>query len=299
MIHCEKGHENPDGALFCKDCGRPFSVKKRSFIAKLWYRKRKLIIISASVLVLLIVSLIVISVYESNKSRRYWQEQEDERDFESVKIEGTISSVDYYLTSHPQGKYAGFLTSLRNAAVNPDYTQDSGYYADRRDGIIYKWVKIGSQIWMANNLIWNNQDRGSFYYEYRIDVAIPEGWKLPGIDDWRQLAEFVAGVDSSKINSVGKMLKSKQGWDVLGNGTDNFGFSVKPVGFCGTHYSNNEFEVQKRGQEAHFWTSTKIKDNAEPRRARIIFSYEQDGMLYDLSEYSDKYYACCIRCIKK
>ena len=28
MIHCEKGHENPEGALFCKECGIKFEPQK-------------------------------------------------------------------------------------------------------------------------------------------------------------------------------------------------------------------------------------------------------------------------------
>jgi len=28
MIHCEKGHENPEGALFCKECGIKFETPK-------------------------------------------------------------------------------------------------------------------------------------------------------------------------------------------------------------------------------------------------------------------------------
>lgn len=36
MIHCEKGHENPEGAMFCKECGIKInSVKKTVMIDRL------------------------------------------------------------------------------------------------------------------------------------------------------------------------------------------------------------------------------------------------------------------------
>lgn len=36
MIHCEKGHENPDGALFCKDCG--LGLENSTFLSVINYQ---------------------------------------------------------------------------------------------------------------------------------------------------------------------------------------------------------------------------------------------------------------------
>lgn len=136
---------------------------------------------------------------------------------------------------------------------------------DERDGRKYKTVKIGQQVWMAENL--NHALRGSHCYndnvancrkygqlyswEYAIEVC-PDGWHLPSVDDFRELIETIGG------KSAGKSLKSTTGWARQDgkdcNGTDDFGFSAQAAG--GNFFFGGYGHMTKH---TSFWSSTKIK----------------------------------------
>lgn len=130
---------------------------------------------------------------------------------------------------------------------------------DPRDGKIYRTVKIGKQVWMAENL--NYKTEGSYCYQdnpanckkygrlYTWNAAYdacPVGWHLPSKAEFESLFRAV-GVGAA----AGTMLKSKTGWDDDGNGWDALGFSALPGG-CRTRGENFE----DRGDHAYFWSST-------------------------------------------
>ena len=146
----------------------------------------------------------------------------------------------------------------KNVRFNPEISYDS--LVDKRDGKIYKTVKIGSQIWMAENLRYAGAGYCDVGDEERCEIVgrnydwldaidsialandslnpvicgyskscllpqtvrgvCPEDWHLPDSTDWAILFEFAGG-----SSVAGKALKSARGgW--LNNGSDLFGFSV-------------------------------------------------------------------------
>ncbi len=121
-------------------------------------------------------------------------------------------------------------------------------FTDPRDGKVYKTVKIGEQVWMAQNLNYeaegsvcynndpaNGEKYGRLYDWETAKKACPSGWRLPSKEEWQTLVDFAGGNEIA-----GKKLKAANGWcnhrhENSGNGTDEFGFAALPGGIgCDT-----------------------------------------------------------------
>jgi uncharacterized protein (TIGR02145 family) len=142
---------------------------------------------------------------------------------------------------------------------------------DSRDGQTYRTVRIGDQVWMAENL--NYDATGSVCYGnspancntygrlYDWSTAMnlpascntsscssqiqnphqgicPDGWHVPSDAEWMELADYVGGQ-----YTAGTKLKAKSGWNNFlydqdsgemrsGNGTDDYRFSALPGGIA-------------------------------------------------------------------
>jgi uncharacterized protein (TIGR02145 family) len=131
-------------------------------------------------------------------------------------------------------------------------------FADLRDGQKYRSVKIGNQLWMAENLrfeigdSWCYDDKksnckkyGRLYDWNMAKVACPAGWHLPTEAEWDSLENAAGG------NVPGKKLKATSGWNENGNGTDEFGFSALPGGTRDTDGSFGD-----AGYAGYWWTAT-------------------------------------------
>ncbi|MDR1829665.1 MAG: fibrobacter succinogenes major paralogous domain-containing protein [Candidatus Fibromonas sp.] len=150
----------------------------------------------------------------------------------------------------------------------------TGKFTDPRDGKVYKTVKIGKQVWFAENLNFdckgskcynddpkNAEKYGRLYnWETACCEACPDGWHLPNMAEWETLVDFAGGEDIA-----GQKLKAKSGWDHKGNGTDEFGFSALPGGYG--YYSGGFVTA---GDYGHWWTSKEGEINTDNAYYRIM-----------------------------
>ena len=200
---------------------------------------------------------------------------------------------------------------------------ETGSMTDSRDGKTYRTVKIGDQVWMAENLNYetvnsrcydddpaNCAKYGRLYtwaaavgkdvaacgYGYECGLgsgdirgACPKGWHLPSKAEWEALIVAVDGsiTEYTSSKTVGTKLKSVTGWSSNGNGTNAFGFSALPAGYRG---GNGNY--YREGNGARFWSSTEGSSDV---------AYGMDLYYnYDLARLGNlsKLYGNSVRCLK-
>ena len=197
------------------------------------------------------------------------------------------------------------------------------------DGNIYKTVKIGTQVWMEENLkttryddstpipliqdstVWGDYQTGAYcYYRNSLDnqynfgnlynwyavndarKLAPKGWHIPSSEEWDILINFIGGdsATSPKLRQTGSIF-----WEAPNNGaTNESGFSALPAGFRFCKGNFFDWEYTNIGWVASFWTST----NFERRKyyANFIRIYSGNGNIGKLE--ADKNFGMSVRCIK-
>ena len=147
-------------------------------------------------------------------------------------------------------------------------------------------VTIGSQVWMTKNLnvdkfrngdtipeaktegewnaygdagkaAWcyyendpkNGAKYGKLYNWYAVNDPrglAPKGWHIPTDAEWTELTDYLGGIEKA-----GAKMKSKQGWNENGNGTNSSGFSGFPGG---SRHDDGTFDFI--GDLGLWWSST-------------------------------------------
>jgi uncharacterized protein (TIGR02145 family) len=159
-------------------------------------------------------------------------------------------------------------------------------------GNAYRTVKIGNQVWMAENLrtvvgnsiCYNNDPANCLKYGRLYDwntarTACPQGWHLPSEQEWRDLANSLGG-----LNVAGGKLKSITGWNPPNAGaTNESGFSAFPAGY--NYLGDGRFYYL--GEVTWFWHSTVNGGGV------TLISYRQD---FSFGANTSNRFSC--RCVK-
>ena len=130
----------------------------------------------------------------------------------------------------------------------------------------------------------NGKKYGKYYNWYAVSDTrglAPMGYHVASVDEWTTIIEFLGGT-----SIAGVKLKSKDGWQDNGNGTNSSGFSAIPTS-AGS------------GQYASFWSSTEFEEmdvNVEFLRAWFFRLEWFSGELQP--EPVTKNGAGTVRCIK-
>jgi uncharacterized protein (TIGR02145 family) len=190
---------------------------------------------------------------------------------------------------------------------------NSGTFIDARDGHTYKWVKIGTQIWMAENLAYKTETGSWAYNNEEANVAIygrlydwgtamngagsstenpsgvqgvcPSGWHLPSETELIVLSTFLGGDDVAG----GKMKEAGlDHWLSPNTGATNIsGFTGLPGGY---RYINGTF--YDMGWAGDFWFSTEYSTTSA---LTMLLSMIWEKLFYGSS---DKEQGFSVRCVK-
>ena len=192
-------------------------------------------------------------------------------------------------------------------------------FTDKRDGQVYKTVKIGDQVWMAQNLNYpligskcfadenkytqqyyedypeeetltdeevreKCEKYGRLYDWYMAKDAVPAGWHLPSVEEWKTLADF-----------VGKEFKllEENNFSTFGWGTADGNFWV----------ASTERDEWWSATEYEYWDEDAGQYNATNAYGLYIgYEFDDEGIIGDkvakagsIESKNDFYYVRCIK----
>jgi len=188
------------------------------------------------------------------------------------------------------------IAELDDIELTDEELEEFDTFTDPRDGKVYKTVKIGEQIWMAENLNYecegsvcynndpaNGEKYGRLYDLETAKKACPPGWHLPTMPEWNTLIREIGGIEMA-----GKYLKAQSGWHNDCNGTDKFGFSALPGGY------KRDFDFDCGGSCGFFLCASndsKCKNSFYVWRVFDIYDEINYVTFYNL-------FLCSVRCLK-
>lgn len=163
------------------------------------------------------------------------------------------------------------------------FHRESGTFKDSRDKQVYSWVRIGEQVWMAENVSWLpvvnpsglEAETSSYYYVFGFEGsnvgearstghyitfgvlynweaavnACPKGWHLPTDAEWYALEDHLVTAVGGKLKESGsaRWISPNEG------GTNESGFSALPGGI---RLQGGGFGLV--GETALFWSVSAV-----------------------------------------
>ncbi len=232
---------------------------------------------------------------------------------QGVGISDNASNPHSSAILHVQGTSGGFLPprmndAEMNAIINPvngliiyNTTAHCTYHYNGTNWLVlethecitlvdiednsYKTIKIGSQIWMAENLktshyadgsaITNVQDNGVYgnVYDWNavmngvgssttnpsgVQGVCPNGWHLPSQAEWQELETTLVATNAGrKLKKYDNLWTQNSTHPNAGyNDANASGFNALPGGYWSGAFAN-------QNGHAYFWTATENGTNAE------------------------------------
>ena len=279
-------------------------------------------------------------LYEVNNDNGFLFTSSDYLDIANSKIVkvlcNLVGDTDYYklldsfLICTANKTFSDISHRLFDIQEPKDNNGDYGYYTDPRDGYTYKTIKIGNQIWLAENLRFLPQIGNGYYvYDYRgndvgearetqnykdfgvlynmsaAQEACPCGWHIPSLAEWKELDKYLGLLDFSEEGITfdvglyyyrgdpGSHIEIEP-CNLSNNKTEEYGFNAT---FGGWRYEHGGFD--RLSIATKWWSNSErfIRDAYYHGRYYInrTMCYEECGIEYRLCS---EEFCLSLRCIK-
>ena len=143
-------------------------------------------------------------------------------------------------------------TNEQNENIINDKNNDNSF-TDPRDGKTYKTVKIGNQVWMAENLNYvtknsycynfdqsNCNKYGCLYDRDEAKKAIPTGWHLPSRSEFEQLINYLGGEKKSYQKLINNGASE---FNALLGGYHNWVSNFNGIGSFAVFLSSDNYDI--------------------------------------------------------
>ena len=180
------------------------------------------------------------------------------------------------------------------------YGQIADSFTDSRDGQTYKTIKIGQQVWMAENLAYELsfgcwaysydesyvETYGRLYNWEAAMLACPSGWHLPRDAEWKILENYL------KQNDIpGGALKADTLWKNTNEAIkDSIGFDALPAG-C-RYISEYGGGFKDLGRKTFFWSASTYKSVYAWERS---LHTEDEQLHFSVFEIKNGYSVRCVQ----
>jgi|GEM_PF-3310418 len=295
------GFENSDAAKFCIECGTTLEQKSN---------KKKILWIIP------IVGVVIAMIFFYNWQSKLKEEREliVQNKADSIKkIEILKIKQDSIAKAVREKQIQDSILLVKKKETekkkvipktqfNPNVNY--GTFTDARDGKTYKTVKIGSQIWMAENLAYktnngcwsynndkNNAKKYGYLYDWETSQTVcPSGWHLPNESEWEQLRSFVGEKFSGNIlkSTISDWKKSSI------SASNKSGFSALPSGYIYRYHK----DFMGIYSHSYYWTSTKFQNGKSITYVYCRLDYDLAKFQISWAHNDDKNNGYSIRCIK-
>jgi uncharacterized protein (TIGR02145 family) len=173
------------------------------------------------------------------------------------------------------------------------FAQDGNLLIDPRDNKEYKTIKVGNQVWMSQNLNYeepgsecyknkaaNCEAYGKLYGSSSAQRVCPEGWHLPSKEEVDVFLSASTGMTDfftySGLTSV-----------PLYNFNNSSELNITYGG-----YETMTGKFENLDKEVYFWTSTKLADYTYTQ-----YYFDKSNFVISASQFM-KAYGCYVRCVK-
>jgi uncharacterized protein (TIGR02145 family) len=124
---------------------------------------------------------------------------------------------------------------------NGEYSVNQNYFVDSRDGHRYRTVRIGNQLWMAENLNYDPNEGSMCYensssncskygrlYTYKTATNVaPPGWHLANKHEFEQMINYLGGNESAYFKLI---QGGSSNFDALSGGMHDYDGNFAGIG---------------------------------------------------------------------